>query len=100
MPGHEIAEGDQAAPALVDWDGELVCSVRSLIAQRLRVAESRIVPEARFLEDLGADSLDVVELALAFEETFSVAIPDRDLDHLETVGGAVAQLARLLAGRR
>ncbi len=83
----------------VAFDDELLSRVRHLIAERLCVEESKIVPDARFMEDLGADSLDLVELALAFEDAFSVSIPDRDMDHFKTVASAVEQLSRLLAAQ-
>jgi acyl carrier protein len=86
--------------AVVAFDDELLGRVRRLIAERLCVEENRIVPDARFMEDLAADSLDLVELALAFEEAFSVSIPDRDMDHFKTVGSAVEQLSRLLAAQQ
>jgi len=58
--------------------------IKEIIADQLGVEQEKIVPEAKFVEDLGADSLDVVELIMAFEEEFGIEIPD---DDAEKVGG-------------
>lgn len=63
--------------------------VRVIVADQLSVEESIVTPQARFVEDLGADSLDVVELVMRFEEEFEVEIPDEDAEKLTTVGAAV-----------
>ena len=63
--------------------------VKNIIVDKLGVEESRIVPEASFLDDLGADSLDLVELIMAFEEEFDLEIPDEDAEGITTVGSAV-----------
>ena len=60
--------------------------IKSIIAEQLGVDECQITPEARFAEDLGADSLDQVELVMAFEEAFGVDIPDEAAEKLQTVG--------------
>ena len=52
----------------------------------------QVTPEARFIEDLGADSLDTVELVMAFEEEFSVEVPDEDAEKLQTVGTVIEYL--------
>jgi acyl carrier protein len=59
--------------------------VKEIIADQLGVDMEKITPEARFVEDLGADSLDVVELIMAFEEEFGVEIPDEDAEKIATV---------------
>lgn len=59
--------------------------VREIIAEQLGMNEEDITPEANFLEDLGADSLDIVELIMAMEEEFEVEIPDEDAERLLTV---------------
>ena len=63
--------------------------VREIVADQLSVEPSIVTPQARFVEDLGADSLDVVELVMRFEEEFEVEIPDEDAEKLTTVGHAV-----------
>lgn len=60
--------------------------VKEIIADQLGVEMEKIVPEAKFVDDLGADSLDVVELIMAFEEEFNVEIPDEDAEKIATVG--------------
>ena len=66
--------------------------VRELVVEQLGVSEDEVTPEARFIEDLGADSLDTVELVMAFEEKFDVEIPDEDAEKITTVGEAIAYL--------
>ena len=63
--------------------------VTNIIVDKLSVEESRVVPEARFLDDLGADSLDTVELIMEFEEEFDLEIPDEDAEKITTVGAAL-----------
>ena len=63
--------------------------VKNIVVDKLGVEESRIVPEANFLDDLGADSLDIVELIMEFEEEFDLEIPDEDAETITTVGAAV-----------
>ena len=63
--------------------------VTNIIVDKLSVDESRVVPEARFLDDLGADSLDTVELIMEFEEEFDLEIPDEDAEKITTVGAAL-----------
>jgi acyl carrier protein len=60
--------------------------VKSIIAEQLGVGEDEIKPESSFIEDLGADSLDIVELVMAMEEEFEVEIPDEEAEHIKTVG--------------
>lgn len=62
--------------------------VTNIIVDKLSVDESRVVPEASFLDDLGADSLDTVELIMEFEEEFGLEIPDEDAEKITTVGAA------------
>jgi len=63
--------------------------VINIIVDKLSVDESRVVPEASFLDDLGADSLDTVELIMEFEEEFDLEIPDEDAEKITTVGAAL-----------
>ena len=62
--------------------------VTNIIVDKLSVDVSRVVPEASFLDDLGADSLDTVELIMEFEEEFDLEIPDEDAEKITTVGAA------------
>ena len=63
--------------------------VKKIIAEQLGVDEEEVVPEASFVDDLGADSLDTVELVMAFEEEFDIEIPDEDAEKILTVGKAM-----------
>ncbi len=69
--------------------GELVAAidkVKGIIAEQLSVDEADITMESSFIEDLGADSLDIVELVMALEEEFDLVIPDEDAEKIRTVG--------------
>lgn len=66
--------------------------VRALIVEQLGVDEEEVTSEASFVDDLGADSLDLVELVMAFEEAFDIRIPDEDAEKIRTVGDAVAYI--------
>jgi acyl carrier protein len=63
--------------------------VKNVVVEQLGVSESEVTKEANFIEDLGADSLDTVELVMALEEEFDTEIPDDAAEKLSTVGGAV-----------
>ena len=63
--------------------------VKKIIAEQLGVEEDEVTPEASFVEDLGADSLDTVDLVMALEEEFSIEIPDEDAEKILTVGKAL-----------
>ena len=66
--------------------------VKEIIAKELEVDPKAITSEAKFVEDLGADSLDIVELVMALEEEFGLEIPDEDADKMKTVGDAMNYL--------
>ena len=70
--------------------------VKGIIASQLGTSESEITDEAAFVEDLGADSLDTVELIMQFEEEFDIEIPDTDAEQLTTVGKAIEYLEKKL----
>ncbi|PZN05303.1 MULTISPECIES: acyl carrier protein [Thermaerobacter] len=70
-------------------DEALFQRVKAIIVEQLGVDEASVTPEARFIEDLGADSLDIVELIMALEEEFDLEIPDEDAEKIATVGDAV-----------
>lgn len=63
--------------------------VKQIIVEQLGVDESQVEPSASFVDDLGADSLDIVELVMAFEEAFDLDIPDEDAEKIKTVGDAI-----------
>ncbi len=63
--------------------------IKKIIAEQLGVEEEEVVSDAKFVDDLGADSLDTVELVMALEEEFDVEIPDEDAEKIQTVGGAI-----------
>jgi acyl carrier protein len=73
---------------------ETAARVREIIAQELGVEQEKVTDEASFVEDLGADSLDTVELVMAFEEEFGIEIPDEDAEQMQTVGQAIGYLAQ------
>jgi acyl carrier protein len=66
--------------------------VKQIIVEQLGVDENQVDPNASFVDDLGADSLDIVELVMAFEEAFDIDIPDEDAEKLRTVGDAMNYL--------
>ena len=68
---------------------DVVAKVKEIIVQQLGVDADKVTPEASFVDDLGADSLDVVELVMAFEEEFEVEIPDESAEKIATVKDAV-----------
>ena len=63
--------------------------VKEIICEQLGVEENEVAPNAKFIEDLGADSLDTVELVMAFEEEFDLEIPDEEAEKITTVGDAI-----------
>jgi acyl carrier protein len=77
-------------------DIELESKVRKIIADRLQVDEASVTPNASYVEDLGADSLDLVELVMAFEEEFKLEIPDQDAETMKTVGASLDYLKKKL----
>lgn len=68
---------------------EVADKVKKIVVDQLGVSEEQVTPEAKFIEDLGADSLDQVELVMALEEVFGSDIPDEDAEKLQTVGDAI-----------
>ena len=68
---------------------EVAEKVKKIVVDQLGVSEDQVTPDAKFIEDLGADSLDLVELVMAFEEEFGSDIPDEDAEKLTTIGSAI-----------
>ena len=68
---------------------EITERVTSIIVDKLGVSESEVTPEATFAQDLGADSLDTVELIMEFEKEFDIQIPDTEAEDIQTVGDAI-----------
>ncbi len=71
---------------------DVATKVKEIIVDKLGVEDSQITPEASFTNDLGADSLDIVELVMGFESTFQISIPDEDAEKIGTVGDAIKYL--------
>ncbi len=69
---------------------EIQAKLKEIVMDRLNAEEEQIKPEASFVEDLGADSLDIVELIMGIEEEFDIEIPDEDAEKLTTVGEAMS----------
>ena len=73
---------------------EIEAKVKAIIADKLGVEESQITKEANFQTDLGADSLDTVEMIMEFEKEFNIEIPDEDAQKIATVGDAIAYVEK------
>jgi acyl carrier protein len=71
---------------------EVASKVKAIIVDKLGVEESEVTPEASFTNDLGADSLDTVELIMEFEKEFGISIPDDQAEKISTVGDAIAHI--------
>lgn len=71
---------------------EIASKVKSIIIDKLGVEDSEVTPEASFTNDLGADSLDTVELIMEFEKEFNISIPDDQAENIGTVGEAISYL--------
>lgn len=73
---------------------DVAAKVKAIIVDKLGVDEAEVTPTASFTNDLGADSLDTVELIMEFEKEFSVSIPDEDAEKIATVGDAVSYIEK------
>ncbi|MFH1810743.1 MAG: acyl carrier protein [Pseudomonadota bacterium] len=73
-------------------DNNLEARVKSIIADQLGVAEDEIRTDSKFIDDLGADSLDIVELVMAMEEEFQMEIPDEEAENIRTVQDALSYI--------
>lgn len=72
---------------------DIAAKVKEIIVNKLGVDEGQVTPEASFTNDLGADSLDTVELVMEFEKAFNLQIPDEDAEKIATVGDAIRYLS-------
>lgn len=72
--------------------------VKKVVVDRLKVSGDEVTETASFVDDLGADSLDVVDLVIGFEDEFEVQIPDEDAEKIQTVGHAVSYIDEKMAG--
>ena len=73
--------------------------LNNLIVEQLGISEEEAVPAASFIEDLGADSLDIVELVMAMEEEFDVEIPDEDAERIQRISDAIAYMKEKLGSK-
>ncbi|MER3522981.1 MAG: acyl carrier protein [Ignavibacteria bacterium] len=71
---------------------DIEAKVKEIIVNKLGVDEAQVTPQASFTNDLGADSLDTVELVMEFEKAFNLTIPDEDAEKIATVGDAIAYI--------
>lgn len=69
--------------------------VKKIVVEHLGIEEAKVVEAASFIDDLGADSLDTVELVMAFEEEFDIEIPDDEVEKIVTVGDAVKMISQI-----
>ncbi|HCP31991.1 TPA: acyl carrier protein [Candidatus Acetothermia bacterium] len=78
---------------------DIATRVRAIISDQLMVEPEEVTDESSFVEDLGADSLDTVELIMEFEDEFGVEISDEDAEKISTVGEAIAYMKKLMEGK-
>ena len=76
-------------------DNSIEEEVRSIIVDQLGVESDKVTADAKFIEDLGADSLDTVELVMAFEENFDIEVPDEEAEKLQSVADVVAYIEKV-----
>jgi len=77
---------------------DITAKVKEIVVSKLGVDEAQVTPEASFINDLGADSLDTVELVMEFEKAFNIQIPDEDAEKISTVGDAINYLKSKVPG--
>lgn len=78
---------------------EIETKVKQTVVDKLGVEESKVTSEASFINDLGADSLDTVELVMKFEEEFDIKIPDEDAEKIQKVGDAIKYISDKIAAK-
>ena len=77
---------------------ELEARIRSIVAEQLGVDVSEVAPDANILDDLGADSLDVVEMVMSLEEAFDIEVPDEDVEEMRTMADVERYIVKAVAG--
>ena len=80
-------------------NAEIEVKVKQAVVDKLGVEESKVTTDASFINDLGADSLDTVELVMKFEEEFDIKIPDEDAEKFQKVGDAVTYISEKIAAK-
>jgi acyl carrier protein len=88
MPPRPAGSADKPTTQRTDMS-DVADRVKKIVIEHLGVEDAQVKPEAKFIDDLGADSLDTVELVMAFEEEFGVEIPDDAAEKIQTVGDAI-----------
>ena len=78
---------------------ELLKKIKAIVADKLSIGEDQITEDASFIDDLGADSLDTVELVMALEDEFDLDIPDEDAEKMTTVGKAIDYVVEVLQNK-
>ncbi len=96
MPVHD-GDGDGKDIVVV---GDIANRVRAIVVDQLMVDPSEITDASSFREDLGADSIDAIELIMEFEEEFGIEISDEDAENISTVGEAIAYIRKLLENKK
>lgn len=81
-------------------EDEIAEKVKKIIEEQLMVDESEITEDATFIDDLGADSLDVVEMIMELEDEFGIEIPDEDVEKITTVGEAIEYIRKLVEEKK
>ena len=76
---------------------DVAAQVKQLVVEHLGVDEGKVTEHAKFVDDLGADSLDIVEFVMALEEAFGIEISDEDAEKIQTVGDAIAYVEKVTA---
>ena len=92
LPSHTTTTRDTRRPHVASVQERVI----EIVASQLGANKDQITPETSFINDLGADSLDTVELVMAFEEEFDLEIPDEEAEKMTTVGDAITHLSSIL----
>ncbi|MFZ0297765.1 MAG: acyl carrier protein [Candidatus Sulfotelmatobacter sp.] len=87
-------------PSVIEKVKQIVEKVKQIIREQLGVEEDEITPTASFVDDLGADSLDTVELVMALEEAFNIEIPDNDAEKMRTVQDVIDYIEKHSKGKK
>ena len=95
--GHDRHNNELDRTMSANLSEQTVAKVQDILMEQLGIERQQITPEAAIMADLGADSLDMVEIGMKVEETFNLSIPDEDMERVQTVGDLHEALAGLLA---